>query len=169
MTSVQPDFTFTYHAAQRERFRTGALAEQWRLKYPDLFDDRDLELLKTAHQRRYHFFEWLSAILLYEATGYLSLVEGYTSKTHPEKRARLELMVGPDIFAWLDKHQSGQPDLFVYRAKPKGWFFCEVKGAADRVRKNQREWFEGFRNLMKEQGVTGTRIRVLHLREVDFD
>lgn len=169
MSDAQPDFTFTYNAAQRERFRTGGLAKQWRKQYPNIFDDKDIELLTTAHQRKYHFFEWLSAILLFEATGYLSLVESYTSKTHPEKRMVLESQVGPAVFKWLNEHQSGQPDLFVYRREPKGWFFCEVKGAADRVRKNQREWFGGFRLLQREHGITGERIRVLQLREVDFD
>ena len=77
-------------------------------------------------------------------------------------------MVGPAIFEWLDKHQSGQPDLFVYSTQTNNWFFCEVKGGADRIRRNQLAWFEGFRDLMQERGITGARIRVLHLREVDF-
>ena len=47
MTNTQPDFAFTYHAAQREAFRTGTLGAQWRAKYPELFDDEDLALLKT--------------------------------------------------------------------------------------------------------------------------
>lgn len=169
MTSTQPDFTFTYHATQRERFRTGTLAEEWREKYPELFDAEDLKLLTTAHQRRYHFFEWLSAILLYEATGYLSLVEGYTAKTHPKKRERLELMVGPETFKRLDELQSGQPDLFVYRMETKSWFFCEVKGPGDRIRKNQEKWIADFSNDVHGRCISGKRIRVLRLREVYFE
>jgi len=169
MTSAQPDFTFTYRAAQRERFRTGTLAETWRERYPELFDTEDLKLLNTPHQRTYHFFEWLSAILLYEATGYRSLVEGYTAKTHPDKRRQLERVVGPEIFQELDKRQSGQPDLFVYRMETKSWFFCEVKGPGDRMRKNQKEWIEYFSGYLQGRGITGKRTRELRLREIDFD
>jgi VRR-NUC domain len=168
MASTPTDFTFTYHAAQRARFRTGDLAELWRARYSDLFDERDLKLLRTPYQRRYHFFEWLSAILLYEAIGYRSLVESYTARTHPEKRERLKSLVGGAIFEWLDSHQSGQPDLFVYSPQTNDWFFCEVKGGADRIRRNQIAWFEGFGDLMQERGITGARVRVLQLREVYF-
>ena len=169
MTSAQPDFTFTYHAAQRDRFRAGTLAEEWHEKYPELFDAEDLKLLTTPHQRMYHFFEWLSAIVLYEATGYRSLVEGYTAKTHPGKRERLEWMVGPEMFRWLDAHQSGQPDLFVYRMETKSWFFCEVKGPGDRMRENQKEWSACFSKYLQDRSINGRRIRELRLRKVDFE
>ena len=93
LTSDIPDFTFTFHAAQREKFRTDRLAEEWREKYPLLFEDEDLALLRTAHQRMFHFFEGLSAILLYEATGYRSLVESYTAVPTAVRRAARQVMV----------------------------------------------------------------------------
>lgn len=117
MTSTQPDFTFTYHATQCERFRTDTLAEEWREKYPERFDDENLKLLAMQHQPMYHFCEWFSAILLYEATGYRSLVEGYSARTHPKKRERRESLVGSGTFEWLGKHQSGQQDLLIHRVR----------------------------------------------------
>jgi hypothetical protein len=163
---MKVDFTFTYHPDQRKRFREGSLADEWRVRYPMLFDTKDRDLLRTGHQAQYHFFEWLSAVLLYEATGWMSLVESYIAKTHEDKRQMLREIVGPEIFTWLDAHQSGQPDLFVYRPGTAEWFFCEVKGGPDRTRHNQREWIEGFRALLKEQEVLGERVRLIHLTAI---
>jgi hypothetical protein len=165
MSAKAPDFTFTYHPLQRERFRDGSLVVEWRHRYPELFDNDDARVLKTAHQRQYHFFEWLSAILLYEATGHLSLIEGYTAKTHARNRDVLLDLVGPEMFEWLVGHQSGQPDLFVYRPQSGEWFFCEVKGGPDRVRENQRDWMAAFKAQQKAQGIASNRVHVIHLRE----
>jgi hypothetical protein len=163
---VTTQFTFTYHAAQQARFRSVALAEEWKERYPMLFEQVDLNLVRT--QPRYHFFEWLSAVLIFEATGWLSLVEGYTADTHPQKRAKLREIVGEEILRWLDDHESGQPDLFVYGSRPDEWFFCEVKGGPDRERQNQREWTARFRKLLKSQKVRGERVRLIHLKEIRF-
>lgn len=163
---MNADFTFTYHPDQRKRFRDGSLADEWRLRYSMLFDAKDRELLKTEHQAQYHFFEWLAAVLLYEATGYLSLVEGYTAKTHEEKREKLRKAVSVDIFNWLAENESGQPDLFVYRQGTDQWFFCEVKGGPDKARGNQLKWTAEFRELLKLQKVRGERVRLIHLKEI---
>ena len=157
------DFTFTYHSAQRARFRSGSLADEWVARYPMIFDSADRDLVKN--QPTYHFFEWLSAVLIYEATGWLSLVESYTAGTHPDKRDRLRGIVGDDIFKELDLHQSGQPDLFVYQPGTDQWFFCEVKGGPDKERENQREWRERFRKLLTDLRVRGERIRMIQLKE----
>ena len=127
MPANAPDFTFTYHPLQRERFRDGSLAVEWSQRYPELFDEDDARILKTTHQRKYHFFEWLSAILLYEATGYLSLIEGYTTKTHARKRNVLRDVVGAEMFGWLVGHQSGQPDLFVYHPRVASGSYAKLK------------------------------------------
>jgi len=163
---VTADFTFTYHAAQRERFRSGSLAEEWKSRYPMIFDQADLDLVRN--QPRYHFFEWLSAVLIYEATGWLSLVESYTAGTHPDKREKLRAIVGDEIFKDLNLHQSGQPDLFVYRPGTDQWFFCEVKGGPDKERDNQREWREKFRKLLTDLRVRGERIRMIQLKEINL-
>jgi hypothetical protein len=160
------DFTFTYHTAQRERFRTGSLAEEWKERYSTIFDQADLVLVRN--QPQYHFFEWLSAVLIYEATGWRSLVESYTAKTHPRKRETLVATVGEEIFQWIDTHGSGQPDLFSFQPGTDQWFFCEVKGGPDRERDNQRAWREEFGELLKRLKVKGTRIRMIELKEIRF-
>lgn len=164
---MQCNFIFSFHVFQRERFRDGTLVSDWRQRYPQLFDDDDERVLNTEHQRRYHFFEWLSAVLLFEATGYCSLVEKYTSKSHPEKRAKLKEILAPSLFSWLCKNESGQPDLFVYDLSTKDWFFCEVKGGADKIRSNQIEWMNQFASILHEEGVSSKgKFRVLCLQEV---
>lgn len=121
------DYSFSFSRAQRQRFRNGALVREWRDRYPNLFDEDDERVLKTAQQRRFHFLEWLAAVLLHEATGYVSLVEKYTAKSHPEKLQRLRQCVSPALEAWLRTNESGQPDLFVYSPDREDWYFCEVK------------------------------------------
>jgi hypothetical protein len=96
----------------------------------------------------------------------LSLVESYTAETHPAKRNKLRGIVGDEIFKELDLHQSGQPDLFVYRPGTDQWFFCEVKGGPDKERDNQREWREKFRELLAGLRVRGERIRMIQLKEI---
>ena len=155
-----PDFVFTFHPDQRRRFREGSLIEHWTARYPELFDEDDVRILKTEHQRQYHFFEWLSAVLLFEATGYISLVEGYTATTHPKKLSTFREIVGEAVFHWAMENQSGQPDLFVYRPRSDDWFFCEVKGGPDRIRDNQEKWIEDFFAARGQR-----RVRVIHLTE----
>jgi hypothetical protein len=161
---VTTQFTFTYHEAQRERFRSGELADEWTSRYPMIFEQVDRDLVRN--QPQYHFFEWLSAVLIYEATGWLSLVESYTARTHPTKRDKLRAIVGADIFNELDRNQSGQPDLFVYRPGTDQWFFCEVKGGPDRERDNQREWREKLSALIAGLRVKGQRIRMIEIKEI---
>jgi hypothetical protein len=162
------DFSFSYHPRQRERFRDGSLVQEWSQRYPQLFDDDDRRVLSTEHQRKYHFLEWLSAILLFESTGYLSFVEKYTAKSHIAKRQKLQLFLPPDFFRWLSENESGQPDLFVFQPCTGDWFFCEVKGETDGVRDNQRNWFKSLAEFLVSQGIAvERRTRVLCLQQVD--
>lgn len=162
------DFTFSYHTRQRERFRDGLLIEEWLHRYPFLFDSDDHRVLTTAHQRKYHFFEWLSAILLFESSGYFSLVEKYTTKSHPSKRKILEDLLPPELFNWLTKNESGQPDLFVYHPETRDWFFCEVKGGSDKIRANQIEWAKSLENILIREGIPHRRkTRVIFLQELE--
>ena len=166
MFDAKPDLTFTFHSSQRERFRDGTLVSQWRSKYPELFDDDDVRVLKTDHQRTYHFFEWLSAILLFEATGCISLLETYLAKSHRRKRATVKKIVPKRVFGWMDRHKTGQPDLFVYCPETHNWFFCEVKGGSDRVSDNQREWLAGFTALLKKEALrVEDRVQLIQLVE----
>lgn len=123
--------------------------------------------LNTEHQRRYHFFEWLSAVLLFEATGYVSLVEKYTSKSHPQKLTTLQGIVTPKLYEWLCDNESGQPDLFVFQPVTRDWFFCEVKGGPDRIRDNQVDWMIRFAAELSEQRISSQgKTRILCLQEV---
>jgi hypothetical protein len=145
-----PDFTFTYKKEQRESFRRGILVKSWRVRYPDLFDGLDVHFART--QPTAHFFEWLTAILLYEATGYLSLQE-YILRTHPRKRAIFESRVSKKIFRDVDYDQGGLPDLFVYSPRFRDWFFCEVKGGPDGIRPNQIKRFGELEKLTGKKPV----------------
>ena len=168
MTNSQYDFCFSYHPHQRERFRDGSLVEEWSLRYPQLFDDDDRRVLTTDHQRKFHFLEWLSAILLFESTGYLSFVEKYTAMSHPAKREKLQAFLRPELYKWLLENESGQPDLFVFQPKTGDWFFCEVKGEGDRVRDNQRIWSKSLAEFLPTLGHINVRpTRVLFLERVN--
>jgi len=165
MPSHLCDFSFSYHPNQHQRFRDGSLVEEWLARYPMLFDGDDQNVLTTAHQRKYHFLEWLSAILIFESTGYLCLVEKYTAKSHPAKRKKLQSVLPEKLFEWLCLNGSGQPDLFAYQPATGDWFFCEVKGKTDRIRENQRKWVKSLNVLMSTEGISAERrTRVMCLR-----
>ena len=68
-----------FSPADREAFRDGSLAPAWAARYPQLFDAADLRM--TVTQPRYHFYEWLAAVSIFEETGYLSNVIG-SGSTH---------------------------------------------------------------------------------------
>jgi hypothetical protein len=149
------DFTFTYHPLQRQRFRDGLLVTEWRARYRDLFDEKDETLARN--QSDYHFYEWLSAVLLWESMGYTALVEGYIAKSHPRKRELFRATVPAEVFAFVDENQSGLPDLFVYAPSTQDWFFCEVKGGPDRIRPNQEGLFASLHDRCKK------RVRLIRL------
>ena len=150
---------FCFDPKQRRRFTDGRLGEEWRGRYPDLFDDKDVEIYRNQCRDGYHFFEWLGAILLYEATGYRSLVEKYGSKGHPRKSLVYDKLA-PDWFEEMD--DSGWPDLFCYTPDLRDWHLCEVKGASDKLRPNQ---MKTFRKLYEK---SGKKVLVLSLKQVDL-
>lgn len=165
---MQCDYSFSFSSAQRQRFRDGELVREWRTRYPILFDEDDERVLRTAQQRRYHFLEWLSAVLLFESTGYCSLVEKYTAISHPHKLNRLRKCIPPNLESWLSQNQSGQPDLFVYSTDHNDWYFCEVKGPADKLRPNQLDWTHRLQEFLRSSDIPSkNRVRVLCLNEVD--
>jgi hypothetical protein len=140
------ELTFVFDPRLRESWKTGDLPRKWKDRYPKLFDEQDFA--QSRSQPNNHFFEWLAAILLYEATGRLSLIEKYTCRNHPGKREKLKEIIGSDLFEWCCENESKSPDLFVYSIdQPEDWLFCEVKGDKDKVRAGQPEWFEQFHQL----------------------
>jgi len=161
---MDDELPFSFHRGQRERFRRGDLVREWRLRYPQLFDEDDERVLATDFARQYHFCEWLSAILLYESTGYPSLVEKYTTRCHPQKLQKIEQH---SLVRWLRSNEAGQPDLFVFQPESKDWFFCEVKGPGDVIRENQLKWAADFRQECKDPAISPLgRLRTIRLTEL---
>jgi hypothetical protein len=141
--------TVPFSYEQRERFRHGELREEWYRKYPELFDERDLEI--AINQPRYHFFEWLAAIVVYESTGFPSLIEQYEFKAHPQKRSILRKILPDSVFQLVTNHSENftyvqNPDLFVYSLDHAEWFFYEVKGPGDRISASQSRYFTELYN-----------------------
>lgn len=155
----EPDWMIHFSADQRERFRTCDLPEEWRESYPELFDENDLRLARS--QPSNHFYEWLTAIHLYETLGYRSLVEKYEFKgTHPAKWQLVQQILPPGLtrFMQSDDRTSGQfPDLLTYDLEEGDYFFCEVKGPGDRLSARQRILFEEIERL-SEQRVRWARV-----------
>jgi len=77
---------FEYRQHQLDKFKSGELWNQWGEHYPQLFEPQDVEISKNQAHKGYHFFEWMTAILLWHTMGYLSFVEQYEFIKHREKR-----------------------------------------------------------------------------------
>ena len=146
------EIKFPFKSSQRELFRSGQLIDEWAKRYPNLFDERDLEI--TKNQTHYHFFEWLGAVLLYEATGYLSLIEKYETKSHTRKLEIFEKTVSQAVFEDVLANRTGVPDLFVYAPDYSDWFFCEIKGLKDLLRPHQLDRLEELKAISgKDYGI----------------
>jgi len=117
------------------------LASEWHAMYPDLFDDDDLRL--ALSQPRKHFYEWLSAIHLFQRDGALSLVEKYGYGNHARKVERLNSILGDDGAAFVRSlrplRKVQPPDLFVYVPGSMRFWFAEVKGPTDSLMPKQTE------------------------------
>lgn len=145
--------SFHFDERQRDRFRDGSLVNEWLERYPDLFDADDARILESAHQRRYHFCEALTAVLLYESLGMRSLLEKYSAKSHPGKRKVLRAILPTPIADWVDANQDGQPDLFSYLPGGASWFFCEVKGPSDVVMDKQWQWARRLHDVLRHHQI----------------
>ncbi len=150
---------FEYHQQQRDRFISGELWNLWGEQYPQLFESQDIEIARNQAHMGYHFFEWLSAILLWHTTGYLSFVEHYEFIRHKEKRNKLQRLVSPDVYELITNHKENYgntqcPDLLVYSPDYYDWFFCEVKGPKDRISPSQKIFFDELSRVSgKEIGI----------------
>ena len=160
MEAITKIGTVNVAPSQRVRWQSGQLAQEWRTRFPNLFDDDDLRI--AASQPGIHFYEWLGAILLHHTTGYLSLVEKYEFTTHPRKQQIAAHLLPPSVRDILRDRSQGRgaqaPDLLMYAEDLSDWFFCEVKGPRDRLKNAQRVKFE----LLAE--VTSKPVRLLEFR-----
>jgi hypothetical protein len=140
--------TILFTEEQRKRFRSGELVNEWAQIYKEIFDEDDIRITsKQFKQNSYHFFEWLAAILIYNSTGYLSLVEKYQFKNHLRKQEILGELFSDEIIAKIRRGGVQNPDLLCYRPDFKDCFFCEVKGLRDRIRSAQKERFRELERL----------------------
>jgi hypothetical protein len=126
--------TIFYPASLRERFWPAPLAGEWRARYPEIFDDRDLE--QTVSQPNKHFCEWFTAIHIFHSTGRLSLIEkAEFGQSHSRKRAVVNRFLSAQRQEQLRKICAANsvqwPDLFVYDAGGTDVSFAEAKGPGD--------------------------------------
>jgi|SRR5664279_4902115 hypothetical protein len=139
------------------------LARQWYRQYPAVFDDDDLDHVVNQAPRGYHFYEWYTAIHLFQRDGSRSLVEKYDSyenhrlnqrrRRHRRKVAEYERVVPETQRQMLHEICSDfgvqLPDLLVLPADGASFAFAEVKGATDGTvnREDQR----GMRDAIWER------------------
>lgn len=145
MEAITKIGTVTVARAQRARWKSGDLAPEWRGSFPALFDDDDLRIALT--QPKLHFYEWLGAIVLHHASGYLSLVEKYEfPSAHPRKQQIVAQLLPRSVRDALSDRSPGRgaqaPDLPMYAEDHSDWFFCEAKGPRDPLRAEQIRKFE---------------------------
>ena len=157
--------TFVSTDRLHQRWRDGILAPEWAAAYPSIFDHDDLRMAGTQAHLGYHYFKWLSAILLFHTRGLLSLVEKYTFRSHERKRRLIERLCDTSSVGFL--LEGGResliqcPDLLVYSPDLSDWFFCEVKGPKDHVREEQVLLFHEL------ERATGKKVFVVEIREAD--
>jgi hypothetical protein len=144
------NLSFIYRESDRENFSCGELRLLWKRKYPFIFSDQDFQI--AINQPRYHFFEWLGAVMIFETTGFLSFIEQYRFKNHKDEFKTVKSFVPKDLFELLIKPeivdvQVQPPDLFCYLPESSCYFFCEVKGKNDRLSDNQKKYFSKIEEL----------------------
>jgi hypothetical protein len=156
--------------SERERWKSGQLAPEWKARFPQLFDDDDLRITRKQCVHGTHFYEWCGAIELHRTTSYLSLVEKYEfgkssrSRVHLRKRPIVAQLLPPRVQDALSDRTPGRntqaPDLLMYAEDRSDWFFCEVKGPGESVRPEQCAKFEWLAEM------TSKPVRLLEFRLV---
>ena len=113
-----------------------------------VFWDIPLELSVWRNQPRDHRYEYITAIRLFDAFKYSSLVEkygGHGQKFHRIKRDMVEKVAGREVLDVLRNTGCNNvqcPDLFVFTEDFSDWCFVEVKGPTDKLRPAQKEAFD---------------------------
>jgi hypothetical protein len=158
MSDYIKNLEFCFQHDQRDRFVTGELRRAWAKRYPELFDERDVEISENRPDR--HFYEWLAAILIFESTGYHSLIEKYWCDKHARKFSIYEEIAPSSVRDLEDGY--GWPDLFCYNVERTNWYFCEVKGHRDSLKDAQLQLFP------KLYKITGKPVLVLNLRTFEL-
>ena len=117
--------------SQRARWQSGHLAQEWRTRFPNLFDDDDLRLANS--QPAIHFYEWLGAVV--SPHDWLSVASREVRIRNASRKQHIvaQLLPSPVRNALRDRSQgrAQAPDLLMYAEDFSNWFFCEVKGRRD--------------------------------------
>jgi hypothetical protein len=129
-----------YYTKQLREQWPDPLAREWRNRYPAIFDDDDLRQTKTQPAR--HFFEWFTAVHIFHATGFPSLVEkAQYGKSHPRKKKIVDrILTQPEQEKLYDicyRYGVQWPDLVVYGDHTTPVCFAEAKGPGDTLSKKQ--------------------------------
>ena len=131
--------------SQFKKFKTEGLYEEWFKRFPVLFDEDDIRVARTQAKLGLHYFEWLSALTVYQCLGYLSLIESYEFKVQKRKQKIIHDLLPPEVLEIVqmpyDQRKAQCPDLLCFKPDYSDWFFCEVKGPTDKLRDEQREYF----------------------------
>jgi hypothetical protein len=164
MHSFKTYATFLTNNTHRDLFFKGHLIEEWSRTYPMLFDKQDLQIALNQRHMGLHYHEWFAAVLLYHTTGLLSLVEAYAYRLHPGKQKTLEKLFTGEVLDFINSRGISSvtqcPDLLVYSADYSDWFFCEVKGPRDRLRKPQILFFDELSNI------SGKEIQIVQFQDL---
>lgn len=139
-----------YKGELRKAFQFNQLYKNWYQRYPELFDELDLENAKSQAEMGSHFHEWLGGILLFQMTGWHSLQQKYQFKKHTRKQSILEKLEANSLINFFNNQKSNgfgslqAPDLLVFSPDYSDWFMCEVKGPNDKLHKDQSEYFKAL-------------------------
>lgn len=172
---ILDEFVFPFDPRDRGVFTAAEspLIAKWAEKYPFLFDELDIRTARNqapVPKGGYHFFEWLAAILLYEATGMYSLVEGYQGVKHKQKQEVLAKLLTDSqrrLVLNSDRTFKAQaPDLLVYEPTFSSYFFCEVKGPRDSLRRKAEEFFRAIGEACGKPVVIARFVPLDRLRSV---
>lgn len=151
---------------RRKLWADGVLAPIWAEQFPQLFELDSEWAMGPQPTGGYGFWEFLAAIILYQATGYRSLWSRFPKEPMPEKRQlvdKLSVDQQRSLLPILDDsgpHKGTQvPDLLMYAKDYSDWFFCEVKGPKDSVSQEQCDKWNDL------AAITGKSIRLLEFKE----
>lgn len=139
------------------KFCSNKLYEDWYNRYPNLFDENDLQNTRSQAKNGYHFHEWLGAILLFQITGWFSLQQKYQFKKHLQKQNILVKLGANSLISFFENQKdkgfgsSQPPDLLVYSPDYSDWFMCEIKDPNDRLNEQQKEYFKELESVTNSQ------------------
>jgi hypothetical protein len=162
LTLVPSPTIVQYRREDRDAFIAGRLSRDWAARYHELFDESDLERALTQGRQGRHFYEWLAAIRLFEATGYRCVLAKYQFKRrHPAKFAIFEALVPESVRELLPPGGRPQgPDLLMYSPLMDDWFFAEAKRVREGLTRSQRELFPRLETASEK------KIRFVRLHEI---